>query len=125
MLIGELAERVGTSARMLRYYEQQGLVRSRRSANGYRVYDEHEVDVVRKIRDLLELGFDLADTQPFVTCLRGGNGSGDECPESVESLRRKLAEIDDAIARLGAARRHLTDRIDAVTGPPPKCAFTC
>lgn len=65
MLIGELAERVGTSARMLRYYEQQGLVRSRRSANGYRVYDEHEVDVVRKIRDLLELGFDLADTQPF------------------------------------------------------------
>ncbi|MGV9610929.1 MerR family DNA-binding transcriptional regulator [Nocardia xishanensis] len=45
MLIGEFADRSGTSARMLRYYEQQGLVRARRSANGYRVYDEGELEI--------------------------------------------------------------------------------
>ena len=32
MLIGELAEKAGTSARTLRYYEEQGLVRPRRDA---------------------------------------------------------------------------------------------
>jgi len=34
MLIGELARQAGTSARTLRYYEAQGLVRPRRCANG-------------------------------------------------------------------------------------------
>jgi DNA-binding transcriptional MerR regulator len=124
MLIGELAERAGTSARTVRYYEQHGLVQPARSANGYRVYDEHELEIVRKIRALLDLGFDLADAHPFVTCLRTGHPSGDECPESVETLRRRLAEIDDAMGRLATARRELTARIGAVAGPDPKCEFS-
>ena len=37
MLIGELAERAGTSPRTLRYYEEHGLVRPRRDVNGYRL----------------------------------------------------------------------------------------
>ncbi|WP_067674544.1 MerR family transcriptional regulator [Nocardia miyunensis] len=124
MLIGELAARTGISARRLRYYEQCGLVRARRSASGYRVYDEHELDVVRKIGALLELGFDLADSRPFVTCLRAGHRSGDECPESVESLRRRLSEVDEAIDGLATVRRQLSTRIDAAAGPPPQCEFT-
>ncbi|WP_067894273.1 MerR family transcriptional regulator [Nocardia vaccinii] len=124
MLIGELAQRAGTSARTVRYYEQHGLVRPERSANGYRVYDEPELEIVRKIRALLELGFDLADARPFVTCLRTGHKSGDECPESVESLRRRLAEIDDAIDELSAARRQVSARISAVACPAPKCEFS-
>ncbi|RMI33421.1 MerR family transcriptional regulator [Nocardia stercoris] len=124
MLIGELAQRAGTSTRAVRYYEQHGLVRPARSANGYRVYDEHELEIVRKIRALLELGFDLADARPFVSCLRTGHRSADECPESVESLRAKLDEIDDAIERLSTIRRSVRARIDAVTAPPPKCEFS-
>ena len=94
MLIGELAERAGTSTRTLRYYEQHGLVRARRSANGYRLYDEEELRVVNEIRALLAVGFDLDDIRPFVACLRAGNRSGDVCPDSVAVLRGKLAELD-------------------------------
>ncbi|MGV9816938.1 MerR family transcriptional regulator [Nocardia xishanensis] len=107
MLIGEFADRSGTSARMLRYYEQQGLVRARRSANGYRVYDEGELEIVRKIRAMQELGFDLGDMSPFVTCMRAGNPSGDECPESIDTLRRRLTEVNDAIDELRTVRDHL------------------
>ena len=39
MRIGELARRSGTSARSIRYYEQQGLMVSRRDPNGYRNYN--------------------------------------------------------------------------------------
>ncbi|RDI49151.1 MerR family transcriptional regulator [Nocardia mexicana] len=127
MLIGELAERAGTSARTLRYYEQHGLVRARRSSSGYRVYDEAEVPIVRKIRELLELGFDLADTRPFVTCLRAGNRNGDECPDSVESLRHKLDEVDEAMDRLAVVRRQLHEQLaDALDIPaaPPKCELS-
>ncbi|MET8251244.1 MerR family transcriptional regulator [Micromonospora sp. NPDC005197] len=111
MLIGELAERAGTSTRTLRYYEAHGLVRPQRSTNGYRVYDEAELRVVREIRALLDVGFGLDDVRPFVACLRAGNASGDVCPDSVLVLRRKLAEVDDYLDRLTAVRQQLRTQL--------------
>ena len=116
MLIGELAEHAGTSTRTLRYYEAQGLVRTRRSANGYRVYDEAELRVVHEIRSLLAVGFGLDDIRPFVACLRAGNASGDVCADSVAVLRRKLAEVDACLDELGAVRRQLQGQLtDAIS----------
>jgi DNA-binding transcriptional MerR regulator len=112
MLIGELAERAGTSTRTLRYYESHGLVRPGRSANGYRVYDEAELRVVNEIRALLAVGFGLDDARPFVACLRAGNASGNVCPDSVMVLRRKLAEVDACAERLNAVRRELQSQLD-------------
>ena len=43
MRVGETAERVGTSARMLRYAEQLGLVAPARTAGGYRDYGERDL----------------------------------------------------------------------------------
>lgn len=111
MRIGELAERAGTSTRTLRYYEAHGLVRSQRSANGYRMFDEAELRVVNEIRTLLAIGFDLDDIRPFVTCLRAGNTSGDVCPDSVAVLRRKLAEVDSGLDRLSAVRQQLCTQL--------------
>ncbi|MEN3310225.1 MAG: hypothetical protein V7603_6427 [Micromonosporaceae bacterium] len=111
MLIGELAERAGTSTRTLRYYEAHGLLRAHRSANGYRVYDEAELRVVHEIRALLAVGFGLDDIRPFVACLRAGNRSGDVCPDSVAVLRRKLAEVDACVDRLSAVRRQLRTQL--------------
>jgi DNA-binding transcriptional MerR regulator len=106
MLIGELAERAGTSARTLRYYEEQGLVRPRRDSNGYRQYDDAELQVVHEIRSLLAVGFGLDDIKPFVACLRA-TGSGHVCPDSVAVLRRKLAEVDGYLAELADIRQRL------------------
>lgn len=54
MRIGELSERTNTSRRLLRYHEEQGLLFSERSSNGYRSYDERYVDRVPQIRGLLD-----------------------------------------------------------------------
>ena len=43
MRVGEAARQVGTSARMLRYAEQLGLVAPPRTAGGYRDYGEREL----------------------------------------------------------------------------------
>jgi DNA-binding transcriptional MerR regulator len=111
MLIGELAERAGTSARTLRYYEAHGLVHADRDANGYRLYDEAELRVVHEIRALLAAGFALDDIRPFVACLRAGNTSGHVCPDSVAVLRRKLAEVDAYLDQLGAVRQQIQTQL--------------
>ena len=43
MRVGEAAQRVGTSARRLRYAEQLGLVAPARTAGGYRDYGERDL----------------------------------------------------------------------------------
>ncbi|MBO0869824.1 MAG: MerR family transcriptional regulator [Micromonosporaceae bacterium] len=111
MLIGELAERAGTSTRSLRYYEQHGLLPARRTSNGYREYDEADLRLVREIRSLLEVGFNLEETRPFVECLRSGRPSGAECPASIEALSRKLADLDGCIGLLLAARARITEQL--------------
>jgi DNA-binding transcriptional MerR regulator len=64
MRIGELARRSGTSARSIRYYEQQGLMVARRQANGYRNYDEAHLRLVGEIRSLRQrIGQELHELQ--------------------------------------------------------------
>ncbi len=118
MRIGELAERAGTSTRSLRYYEQQGLLAARRNASGHRDYDESDLRLVREIRGLLTIGFALEETRPFVECLRSGHRSGDSCPASVAVYRRKLAEVEEYLDRLGEVRDHLRDQLARVTNDP-------
>ena len=121
MRIGELSERTGTSSRSLRYYEQQGLLATRRTANGYRDYDESDLRLVHQIRELLAIGFGLEETRPFVECLRAGHESGDVCPASIAVYRRKLAEVEECIERLTSVRDHLRTQLDRTNGRGPEC----
>jgi DNA-binding transcriptional MerR regulator len=107
MRIGELADHAGTTTRALRFYEAQGLLSARRSANGYREYDENDLRVVREILDLQAVGFALEDTRPFVECLRSGHATGDSCPDSIAVYHRKLAEVERCIERLHTVRAEL------------------
>jgi DNA-binding transcriptional MerR regulator len=49
MRVGEAAERIGTSARMLRYAEQLGLVAPARTAGGYREYGPEVAGSLRRL----------------------------------------------------------------------------
>ncbi|WP_214407979.1 MerR family transcriptional regulator [Pseudonocardia lacus] len=122
MRIGELSERAGVSTRTLRHYEELGLLPARRRANGYREYDEADLRLLAEIRDLVELGFALEETRPFLDCLRAGHPTGTSCPDARAVQLRKLAEVDDLIDRLRAVRAELADQLDA---PAPRCHLTC
>jgi DNA-binding transcriptional MerR regulator len=118
--IGELGRRAGVSARTLRHYEELGLLPARRRANGYRDYDEDDLRVLAEIRSLVELGFALDETRPFVECLRAGNPTGASCSGSRAVQRRKLAEVDEWLERLQAVRAELAGRLGEA--PAPRCA---
>jgi DNA-binding transcriptional MerR regulator len=70
MKIGELSERTGVPARMLRYYEEQDLLHPERTDNGYRWYGEPAVYRVQQIRGLLDSGLTteiIRGILPFLT----------------------------------------------------------
>lgn len=112
MRIGDLAQRAGTTTRALRFYESQGLLMAQRAPNGYREYDEDDLRLVTEIRTLQDIGFSLDDTRPFVECLRSGHESGDSCADSIETYRRKLAEVDGYLGRLTAIRAGIQAKLD-------------
>jgi DNA-binding transcriptional MerR regulator len=121
MRIGELARRSGTSARSIRYYEQQGLMAARRQPNGYRDYDEAHLRLVGEIRSLLGNGFDLEEIRPFVACLHAGIQARRACPGGIDAYRRKLAELDSRIRELRSLRDRIAGelrQLDSATGPP-------
>ncbi|WP_138733708.1 MerR family transcriptional regulator [Modestobacter excelsi] len=69
MQIGDLSHRTGVSPRMLRYYEDQGLITVGRRENGFREYDDYLVDRVRKIRGLLDSGIPTRIIADILPCL--------------------------------------------------------
>jgi DNA-binding transcriptional MerR regulator len=62
-LIGptQLARATRMSIKTLRYYERRGLIRPRRTANGWRVYGRDDVERLSRIQLFKRMGFGLAE----------------------------------------------------------------
>ncbi|UGT57241.1 MerR family transcriptional regulator [Nocardia asteroides] len=112
MLIGELAHRTGVSTRLLRYYEEQGLLRPRRDPNGYRSYSEKAPAVVAKIRELLAAGLTTDDIAHLLPCAESG-GPVQACEMSVRIMSERTAELDRRIADLDRQRHELSAQLGA------------
>ncbi|MEU6091686.1 MerR family transcriptional regulator [Streptomyces sp. NPDC047085] len=69
MRIGELASRAGVSVRSLRYYEEQGLLTSTRSASGQRHYTDDEVERVAFIQRLFAAGLSSRTIAELLPCV--------------------------------------------------------
>jgi DNA-binding transcriptional MerR regulator len=116
MKIGELSQRTGVPTRMLRYYEEQGLIFPRRQDNGYRDYDEYLVDRVQKIRGLLDSGIPTRVISSVLPCLTDPREIvvTDADPELRELLVRERDKMTERITVLEQNRQALTRYIDAM-----------
>ncbi|PDP87508.1 MerR family transcriptional regulator [Glycomyces fuscus] len=123
MRIGELAERTGTSRRLLRYYEEQGLITPGRSANGYREYGEAFVDRIAQIRGLLDAGLPTRVIKQVLPCLNTPRALyfPDATPEMIAVLERERDRMTDRIRCLTRNRDAIRAYLDAVRdGDPPQ-----
>lgn len=112
MLIGELAERTGVSARSLRYYEQHGLLTSDRDHNGYRRYREDVVHLVRNLRLLLGGGLSIADVKQFGSCVFERDLGARPCTAALGVYEHRLRAIDERIAALTGLHDTLAAQAD-------------
>ncbi|MGW8374235.1 MerR family transcriptional regulator [Streptomyces sp. ODS28] len=114
MRIGELSHRTGVSVRLLRYYEEQGLLHPRRRPSGYREFGEEDVAVVRRIRTLLGAGLGTALIAELLPCMREDGGRlVPTCAGMVEELRAARQQMTSTIEELRASRAALDSVIDA------------
>ena len=116
MKIGELAKRTEVPTRMLRYYEEQGLITPRRQQNGYREYDEYLVDRVKKIRGLLDSGIPTRIIGDMLPCLNQPQEIvvADPDPELREMLVRERDRMTERIALMQHHCQTLTRYIAAM-----------
>ena len=111
MKIGELSERSGASVRMLRYYEEQGLLEPRRTGSGYRVYAEPDVDRVARIRCMFSAAVPAPVVRTTLRFILDGEAVAPEVPAErdrlVKTLQGELDELDAKIASLRNSRELL------------------
>jgi DNA-binding transcriptional MerR regulator len=125
MKIGELSQRTGTSRRLLRYYEEQGLISVQRCANGYRNYDERLVDRVLQIRGLLDAGLPTRIIKKLLPCLDEPQAIHvpNPTPEIIALLERELDSISRRLEYLVRNRDAIAEYLDAVrAGAEPAAA---
>ncbi|MFK3776445.1 MerR family transcriptional regulator [Pseudomonas sp. NPDC089406] len=108
MRIGELAQACGVSRDTLRFYEERGLIRAQRSANGYRDYPADTVQLVTFIRTAQQLGFSLNEIGSNVAQL-WQSAAPDQAVEAL--LRDKLALIEQRLEGLQQLRAALLHRL--------------
>lgn len=116
MRIGELAKRTNTPARLLRYYEEQGLLEPERGANGYRDYSEQVVERVTQIRGLLESGLPTKIIKQVLPCLDDPTAIHVEGarPELIAELETYRDQMDARISCLARNRDAINAYLDAV-----------
>ncbi|OBY28056.1 MerR family transcriptional regulator [Leisingera sp. JC1] len=112
MQVKEAAERLGITQRMLRHYENEGLMDVGRTENGYRSYSETDLRRAGRIRDFIATGFSTREIRSMSACL-SDDGAG-PCEGGIEKLTEKLQHIDRLRAELEAKRRAVLDRLQAL-----------
>jgi DNA-binding transcriptional MerR regulator len=110
MKVSELAERAGTTAKTVRFYEAEGILPSPpRAANGYREYDEVDVCRTRTVVSLRNLGLELPDAGSLADMCATGR-----CDDMSVDLAARIPERRRAIAAAMAELAHLDAELSAL-----------
>ncbi len=110
MQVGELAERVRLSNRTVRYYDDQGLLTSARSAGNYRLYSEADVERMMLIRRMKPLGYTLEQMRDVLALLDAldGRTDGAAAPAGAPAGR---AGLQDVVEDVQQRRERLAEQL--------------
>lgn len=117
--IGAASDASGVSAKMIRHYEEVGLIpKARRTYSNYRTYSENDVHVLRFIRQARDLGFSVKQIGELLSLWQNRRRSSSRVKslalEHIRELDEKIREMQAMKATLEqlAARCHGDERPD-------------
>lgn len=110
MNIGEASKASGVSAKMIRYYEETGLIPpAARTESGYRAYTRNDVHRLGFIRRTRDLGFSVAEIGELLSLW------SDHSRQSADVKRlakARIAELEERIESL----REIADILQELVG---------
>lgn len=108
--IGELARRVGVSAKAIRFYEARHVLPPpTRGANRYRIYGQDALEMLLFVKQATGLGLTLGEVREIIAIRRGGRPP---CAHVHRLLQDKARELDRKVRDL------IEMRISARAWPP-------
>jgi Cu(I)-responsive transcriptional regulator len=113
MNIGDVAQRSGLPAKTIRYYEEIGLIRPKRSENGYRSFHQRDLNMLAFIGRARALGFTIEDCRTLIALYQDDHRESGQVKAIAED---HLAAIDDKIAQLQSMRATLAHLIHCCAG---------
>lgn len=105
MNIGQAAAATGLSAKMIRHYEQRGLLKpTQRSDAGYRQYQQKDIEILKFIRRARVLGFALADITGLLALWQNPQRSNTVVKQVAQ---QHLAGVEQKLQELHAMKQTL------------------
>lgn len=119
MNVSDAGRRTGLPAKTIRYYEEVGLVKPDRAANGYRDYSCDDVHRLAFLKRARSLGFSIEECRQLMALYRDrGRASHDVREIAIGHVQA----IEEKIRELESMRRTLTALVDACHGDDrPDC----
>ena len=111
MNIGQAATASGISAKMIRHYEEVGLVRPpKRTASNYRTYSASDVHVLRFVKRARALGFSMANIKELLALWQNKSRPSASVKKiaggHIADLKRKIAETQSMVVALEHLAHH-------------------
>ena len=97
--IGQAAKASGISAKMIRHYEEVGLLpAASRTFSNYRTYNHQDVHMLRFIRHSRDLGFSIKQIGDLLSLWRDKNRPSSKvkslAADHIEMLNKKIEELN-------------------------------
>jgi DNA-binding transcriptional MerR regulator len=119
MKIGELAKRTGLAPSRIRFYEKSGLLNTvERKGNGYRLYGPEALWMLEIIASAQSVGFSLDEIRRLLP----DSQAKWQHDALLESLQRKVAEIELLQQRLAQSKAQLLAAMESVKKRPEELA---
>ena len=94
MKINEIEEQLSISRANVRFYEKEGLLNPKRSANGYRDYSEEDLVLLKKIIIFRKLGLSIPNIRDI---LEGTLSLSDAMDQNIKNLNAQIEELNGAL----------------------------
>lgn len=108
MNIGEASELSGISIKMIRKYEDSGIIpKAKRNSSGYRSYSESDVHTFKFIKTSRSLGFSMKDIKELLSLWRNKKRTSSNVKKIAEKHIENLESKFDEINRMLNTLKHL------------------
>lgn len=103
LTIGQFAKIIEVSPKALRIYEKMGLIQSHvRGENGYRYYDQNQIEKAKRLKEFKDLGFKLTEIKNLLQADHDLDSN-----KIIESMKSRLTMICDQASQLSEQKKQI------------------